>query len=70
MANHDLKIEDIKEDGIIETSIARSLGKVKKSLIVRADIINKEISFVVSSRDEEKIFDTIEKAVEHYNLVQ
>jgi hypothetical protein len=69
MAKHDLKIEDIKEDGIIETPIARSLGKVKKSLIVRIDIINKEISFVVSNRDEEKIFDTIEEAVKNYNLV-
>lgn len=70
MATHILEIEDIKKDGIVETSIARSSGKTRKALIVRTDVTTKEVSFVVLNNKEEKILDLIDDAVNYYNSIE
>lgn len=69
MATHILEIEDIKKDGIVETSIAKSLGKTRKALIVRTNIISKEVCFIVLD-NQENTFDSIDDAVKYYNSIE
>lgn len=67
--NATVNIEDIKSDGIVETTITRSSGKVNKALISRTNLNTKEVEIIVLNDWEEIFFETIEEAVEKYNSI-
>ncbi len=65
-----ISLVDIIKNNIIETTLCKSVGKEKrKALIVKTDILNKKVSFVVLSDYQEVVLNTIEEAIESYSKI-